>query len=120
MLLYDYYLLPDPTHPKRLPHRQKLGAPSAVIQYSVRLQTAAWPHPLQNFCHAGTDATAAARRTTTVSLELEHKAERAAWNSTASCVVVGDASGRLHFVTGEGTLIFSQPLAKPAAHRARY
>ena len=57
---------------------------------------------------------------TSVSLELEHAAERAAWNSTASCVVIGDASGRLHFVTGEGTLIFSQPLAKPVASRARH
>ncbi|CAN0421890.1 unnamed protein product, partial [Hapterophycus canaliculatus] len=37
-------------------------------------------------------------------------AECAAWNSTASCVVIGDSSGRLHYVTGEGTLIFSQPL----------
>ena len=73
----------------------------------------------QTLPHLDNDATAA-RRTTSVSLELEHAAERAAWNSTASCVVIGDVSGRLHFVTGEGTLIFSQPLARPLAGRARY
>eukprot|EP00752_Nemacystus_decipiens_P005910 g5342.t1 len=64
----------------------------------------------------GKDGTAS-RRTTSVSLELEHAAERAAWNSTASCVVIGDVSGRLHFVTGEGTLIFSQSLARPITGR---
>lgn len=53
-------------------------------------------------------------RTTSVSLELEHPAERAAWNATASCVVIGDISGRLHFVTGDGAHLFSQPLAKPS------
>ncbi|CAM9262363.1 unnamed protein product [Ectocarpus sp. 12 AP-2014] len=73
------------------------------------------------FFHAGAEevggsssgeagATTAAGKSSSVSLELGHPAECAAWNSTASCVVVGDASGRLHFVTAEGTLIFSQPL----------
>lgn len=62
------------------------------------------------------NAAAAPPRTTSVTLELEHAAERAAWNSTASCVVIGDVSGRIHFVTGEGTLLFSQPLAKPVEH----
>ncbi|CAM9838717.1 unnamed protein product, partial [Ectocarpus sp. 4 AP-2014] len=59
---------------------------------------------------SGEGATVAAGKSSSVSLELGHPAECAAWNSTASCVVVGDASGRLHFVTAEGTLIFSQPL----------
>lgn len=59
------------------------------------------------------DSDASPPRVSTVSLELEHPAERAAWNASASCVVIGDVSGRLHFVTGNGTLLFSQPLAKP-------
>ncbi|CAM9795603.1 unnamed protein product [Ascophyllum nodosum] len=64
----------------------------------------------------GTTASVSSPSRTTAStatLELGCSAERAAWNATASCVVVGDVSGRLHFITGEGTLLFSQQLTKP-------
>lgn len=50
-----------------------------------------------------------------VEVELSHRAERAVWNADASCVVVGDESGRLHFITADGTLLFSQQVAKPLA-----
>ncbi|CAM9510238.1 unnamed protein product, partial [Pylaiella littoralis] len=70
-------------------------------------------HPADDSSSGKGTAAAGSPRTTSVSLGLEHTAERAAWNSTASCVAIGDASGRIHFVTGEGTLLFSQPLAKP-------
>lgn len=56
-------------------------------------------------------------RASSASLRLEHPAERAAWDSTASCVVVGDVSGALHFVAADGELLYSMQVAKASSAR---
>jgi hypothetical protein len=50
--------------------------------------------------------------------ELDARAESASFNASASCVVVGDASGKLHFLLVDGTLLFSQQLVRPLAASA--
>jgi hypothetical protein len=50
--------------------------------------------------------------------ELDARAESASFNATASCIVVGDASGKLHFLLADGTLLFSQQLVRPLAASA--
>ncbi|CAN0083676.1 unnamed protein product, partial [Discosporangium mesarthrocarpum] len=59
------------------------------------------------------DASALATRPVLAHIDLENVAEHAAWNDSASCVVVGDSGGRLHFLSEEATLLFSQHLVRP-------
>lgn len=46
-------------------------------------------------------------------VRLGSPVEMAAWNVVASCCVVGDAAGQLHFVTASGALLFSQHIFAP-------
>lgn len=98
-----------------LHHRRYQVYPNCNAQHTVREVTYFRDFALcatYSFC-CRPDTAACPARTTSVSLELEYAAERAAWNAAASCVVIGDVSGRLHFVSGDGKHLWSQPLTKP-------
>ena len=43
-------------------------------------------------------------------LEFDTDIVCATWDITESCVVIGDAGGCLHLVTGEGALLFSKKI----------
>jgi hypothetical protein len=73
-------------------------------------------HILTYFCdEEGSDGTA---ECTHAIAELDARAESASFNASASCIVVGDASGKLHFLLADGTLLFSQQLVRPLAASA--
>lgn len=43
-------------------------------------------------------------------LELDHAIEAMAWDTTSSCIVIGDVNGTVHLMTKEGKLVFSKSL----------
>jgi hypothetical protein len=43
-----------------------------------------------------------------VEMEFENLIQAVCWDDDGACILVGDAAGYLHFVTCEGSLIFSQ------------
>ncbi|KAG5192662.1 hypothetical protein JKP88DRAFT_292744 [Tribonema minus] len=55
---------------------------------------------------------------TSTTVQLSAAAECGDWDSTASYLVIGDCTGKLHFYLADGTLLFSQPLIKPVSSTA--
>ena len=44
-------------------------------------------------------------------VDFDHVIQEIAWDFTSQCIVIGDASGCLHLVTKDGTVLFSKNLS---------